>query len=623
MKTKKMKTKISSVLTKIILLLSVVIGIIFSVMQIYFDVASQKENDVKSIEQLVETIMPLASQAAYEMNEQAAKEVLTGVMAFGPVLSASIVDEKGRVLSNARRNGGEIEKNIIYEYIYSDMTSKFIVLRSPYYEGAVGHLTILFDSKKLGDGILFRSLNILIFGIFRNVVLAFISLFIFNWYIGSPLVRVSQDFADITFEQHDAVQLEIPPHHDRDELGTLIRNINKGLAERGAIEEQLRHAQKMEAVGQLAGGIAHDFNNILGIIKGNLELLSDVVGTNEPALRRIEIADRAAGRGVELIRKLLSFARTQPANAESVSVNRVVEDVIEFLPRAMTASIRVEVKLAEDLRPVRVSRGELQDAIVNLALNARDAMPDGGALSIETENKILDNDYVSHNPTAETGAFVLLTLSDTGTGIPADILDGIVEPFFTTKSESRGTGLGLTMVSGFVQRSGGHMKIYSEEGMGTTFRIYLPYAEAGDAVSSDLIVSNDMPYGHETVLVVDDEPDLVDLAVANLRSLGYRTMSAGDGAEAWEIFKNYPDIDLVFSDIVMPGAIDGYDLATRCLAEKPDIKILLTSGFTQNRERLAYLSDDVHQRLSGNLLAKPYLKAELAFAIRKAFDIGT
>ncbi len=389
--------------------------------------------------------------------------------------------------------------------------------------------------------------------------------------------------------------------------------------ERVETERRLRHAQKMEAVGQLSGGIAHDFNNILAVIRGNIELaLQETTGRDE-GLRRLETALDFVARGASLSDKLLRVSRGSPSKATLVDVNRPLRDLDTLLTRSLTMKIDVRFELADDLWPVLVDSDELSDAVLNLALNARDALPRGGLLVIETANRSLDDVYAEMNPGSRPGDFVMVSFSDNGTGMSEVVRDRAFEPFYTTKNG--GTGLGLAMVYGFVRGAGGHVKIYSEPGVGTTVHLYLPRAKEGFDYGS---VGNDapgpLPRGTETVLVVDDEPQLVEVAAAYLEALGYTCLRAAGASEALSLIESNPGIDLLFSDVIMPGGMDGYALAVAARAIRPEIKVLLTSGFTRKREE--YLNGDLEfvGELSKRILAKPYGRVDIAMAVRRALD---
>jgi len=409
----------------------------------------------------------------------------------------------------------------------------------------------------------------------------------------------------------------------RDKKGNVTRIIGTltDITDRRNLENKLRQAKKMEAVGQLTGGIAHDFNNILGIIMGNLEILKKTVPDNTKALKRVEKALNGVERGAKLTKKLLRFSRKKSYASELISVNQFIRNLKELIVKSLTVSITVKVVLSENLWSVDVDSGDLEDAILNIALNARDAMPDGGALLIETANQTLDEFYVSRNPDSKTGEFIIISISDTGGGMTQEIQDKILEPFFTTKASNKGTGLGLSMVHGFIKRSGGHIKIYSELGKGTTFRLYIPKSTTEpNRLNHDIDDQKALPRGNETILIVDDEVALCEAAKDQLNHLGYSVITANNAMEGLNILENNRNIDLLFSDIVMPGSVDGYELARETLKIYPGLKILLTSGFTQNREKYLNNGNKELSRLVQNILNKPYNMNELSHAVRRELD---
>ncbi len=382
-------------------------------------------------------------------------------------------------------------------------------------------------------------------------------------------------------------------------------------------ELMLRTSQKMDAVGQLTGGIAHDFNNLLGIIMGNLELLKMDLGGQPVALERIDQALAGTERGAKLTRKLLNFSRQDSHGQELTQINAFIENIHELIAKSVTAVIQVEVHLAENLWPVNIDPGDLEDAILNLSLNARDAMPQGGVLIIETANKHLDAAYVQQERIAEEGDYVMISVSDTGTGISKENRKKIFDPFFTTKEFGKGSGLGLSMVYGFVQRSGGAIRLYSEEGEGSSFHIYLPRATEGTNEPQGE-EKEELPVGEETILIVDDERNISETAKMYLQRLGYKTELAHSGKEAIDILSTQ-NIDLVFSDIVMPG-MDGFELSFEVVKRWPNMKILLTSGFSSKHAEYSNFQQKIYLSLIKNLLEKPYNMKELAFAIRRTLD---
>lgn|GEM_PF-6824413 len=388
-----------------------------------------------------------------------------------------------------------------------------------------------------------------------------------------------------------------------------------------SLEKKLLRFQKMEAVGQLTGGIAHDFNNILGIVLGNLEILEDLTKDDPVSAKRVSAALAGVRRGSEITRKLLNFSRQVPSEARLIDVNDVLRGMYPLVSRSLTASIELEAHLADGLWPVVADPGDLQDAMLNLALNARDAMPDGGKLIVETANMVLEGGLSSQGTDLPGGDYVCIEMSDTGSGMSEEVRAAAFEPFFSTKEEGRGSGLGLSMVYGFVRRSRGRIDIYSEMGKGTTVCICLPRASEGEAHDSQPSArAVTLPRGSETVLVVDDESGLTDIAAVNLGALGYTVLQAGDAREALKLLEEGRSVDLLFTDVILPGAIDGYKLAADVRRRWPEVKILVTSGFSKRREEAVHSGRAETLALARRLLRKPYTRAELAAAVRHALD---
>jgi PAS domain S-box-containing protein len=399
--------------------------------------------------------------------------------------------------------------------------------------------------------------------------------------------------------------------------GVTVRVIGtmQDITERRLIERQLAQAQKMEAIGTLTGGMAHDFNNVLGVIVGNLDLLKRRVGTDDMASELCAEALDAATRAGDLIRRLLAFARRQSLRPERTDVNLLVSDTARLLGRTLGEDIAVTLELDPVLWPVMADPAQLEAALVNLASNARDAMPKGGHLSITTTNIHLDASYTALHPDVAAGDYALIKITDTGSGIPPELIARIFEPFFTTKEPGKGTGLGLSMVYGFVKQSNGHMTVYSEPGLGTTFRLYLPRGDAGKPVLASAPVAAAVTGGHETVLLVEDNEQLRHTASRQLTQLGYRVLQAERADAAFAILGKADSIDLLFTDVVMPGPTDGLDLAHRATWLRPGLKVLLTSGFPDLRGGDRRLAE-----VPFPLLHKPYRRDELARAVRDALD---
>jgi PAS domain S-box-containing protein len=385
--------------------------------------------------------------------------------------------------------------------------------------------------------------------------------------------------------------------------------------ERAKLEAQLHHAQKMEAIGNLTGGMAHDFNNMLGVIIGNIDLLRDIRPDDPEADELAREALDAAFRGAELTRRLLAFARQQPLRPQRVDVNELVSGITRLLSRTLGEDIEISLDLSPELWPVVVDPAQLEASLTNLATNARDAMPDGGRLIVVTANRCLDGDYAAQHPEVVPGGYVMIEVTDTGTGMTADVINRIFEPFFTTKGRDKGTGLGLSMVFGFIKQSGGHITVYSEPGIGTTFRLFLPRMTADRASVEQSSVVPLVQGRGETVLVVEDNAALRRVVARQLGELGYRVLAAENAAAGLRLLEQQ-SIDLLLTDVVMPGGINGRELARRARQRWPQIKVIFTSGFSEAR-----LSGDAGPLSSCTpLLGKPYRKEELASAAREALD---
>jgi PAS domain S-box-containing protein len=394
-------------------------------------------------------------------------------------------------------------------------------------------------------------------------------------------------------------------------LGTMCAVAD--ITERKKLEDHLRQAQKMEAVGNLTGGMAHDFNNLLGVIIGNLDLLREAPRDDPDANEFIGEALAAALRGADLTRRLLAFARRQPLKPARIEVNELIGGIVRLLGRTLGEEIQITLDLNPDLWPVVVDAAQLEASLTNLATNARDAMPRGGQLIIVTENRSLDADYAAQYPEVQPGDYAMIEVTDTGTGMPPETASRIFEPFYTTKEPGKGTGLGLSMVFGFIKQSGGHINVYSEVGIGTTFRLYLPRASA-DAEAQPAALPTVLVRGNgETVLAVEDNASLRRVVARQLTELGYRVLEAEDAQTALRIIESEP-VDILFTDIVMPGGISGYEIAGRVLSRWPQIKVVLTSGFPDNRT-----NGDTGAR-GLRLLSKPYRRDDLGRVIREVLD---
>ena len=440
---------------------------------------------------------------------------------------------------------------------------------------------------------------------------------------GRP-VRVVGVSVDITERKRALAQLRAFTETLEDAVKERTRELEIQNEARIKAEELLRQAQKMEAVGQLTGGIAHDFNNLLTIVIGGL----DMVGRQIPALGATAAADRIARakdmalqgvqRAVTLTNRLLAFSRQQPLAPKPIDANKLVSVTCEFLRRTLGETVSLETALAAGLWRAHADPHQLENALINLTLNARDAMPEGGKVTIETANCYLDESYVSSIPEpVDVGQYVMIAVADTGTGMDPITVERAFEPFFTTKDVGRGTGLGLSQVYGFVRQSAGHVKVYSELDEGTTVKIYLPrYLGAEEHVEdAEQSQAANGAIGTETILVVEDDDALRSYTVETLAELGYRVLPATNGAVALEILDSGNDIDLLFTDVVMPGGLNGRQLADEAVRRRPGLKVLFTTGYTRN----AIMH---HGRLDPGveMVGKPFSSDELIRKVRAILD---
>ncbi len=389
--------------------------------------------------------------------------------------------------------------------------------------------------------------------------------------------------------------------------------VSVDITHRKKSEETIRRTQKMEAMGQLTGGIAHDFNNQLGIILGSVELLETAGGMDAQTGKRIQGIRTAAERAAQLTRQLLGFARGKPARTTLVDVSQRLMAMENLISRSLTAAISVVYEFDSALWPTSIDGGDFEDAMLNLLLNARDAMPAGGSVRVEALNWVLDAAYGAANPGVTPGEYVQVSITDSGEGIPREIVPRIFEPFFTTRAHGAGTGLGLAMVFGFVRRSNGHIAVYSEEGVGSTFRMYLPRAKGALPLPPEMpLPIPEMPRGKETLLVAEDEEGLLALAEETLVALGYKVITAKKGDEALQKLSTEPAISLLFTDVVMPGGMNGYELAEEVRRRSPGIKILITSGYAGKRAEKSGTDFP--------MISKPYRQSDLAVRVRALLD---
>lgn len=403
---------------------------------------------------------------------------------------------------------------------------------------------------------------------------------------------------------------------DDDGLPTGHAGTIQDITERIETERQLQHALKMEAIGHLTGGIAHDFNNILTAIIGNIELTKELVDGNPNTQKCMDVALKASFRGADLTHRLLAFSRKQPLQSQATDVNGLIPGMTELMRRTLGGDIEFKSVPADDLWQAMVDGNQLENALLNLAINARDAMLEGGKLTIETANTRLDQEYADRQEEVTPGQYVMVAVSDSGSGMPPEVVERVFEPFFTTKEVGKGTGLGLSMIYGFVKQSGGHINIHSEVDQGTTVKLYLPRATgAGRSAPLADVPKRNQHRGDETILVVEDYPDIRAYVVATLEALGYHVMEAEDGPAALAMLEQVPRIDLLLTDVVLPRGMNGRQVAEEIQKRYPRVKILFTSGYSEDAILHHGTLDE-----GAELLAKPYTRETLAQKVRVALD---
>ena len=444
------------------------------------------------------------------------------------------------------------------------------------------------------------------------------------------VVRMVGVSVDITDRKRELAQLhtftealEVAVKDRTRELEARTRELEAENDARKRAEEALRQAQKMEAIGQLTGGVAHDFNNLLTIVMGGLDVIRQQVPVlpTPTAIARItrarDMAWHAAQRAATLTNRLLAFSRQQALSPQSLDTNKLVSGAYDFFRSSLGEAVELETVLAGGLWHTFADHNQLENALLNLALNARDAMPNGGKLTIETANCYLDEAYIaSLSEPVHPGQYVMIAVTDNGAGMDKELCDRAFDPFFTTKAAGKGTGLGLSQVYGFVRQSGGHVKIYTELGEGTAVKIYLPRSAEKEATTADLLrpSGKTSAIGAETILIVEDDEALREHAVEMLGELGYRVLAASGGAAALKLLETH-QVDLIFTDIVMPGGLNGRELANNATQRWPKLKVLFTTGYTRN----AIVH---HGRLDAgvHLISKPYLLTDLSAKVRALLD---
>jgi signal transduction histidine kinase/CheY-like chemotaxis protein len=399
------------------------------------------------------------------------------------------------------------------------------------------------------------------------------------------------------------------------ELAAANERLRAEIDAREQAQSALLQAQKMDAMGQLTGGVAHDFNNLLMVIKGHTELLLNFLPHGDATARKVELIDRAADRAASLTRQLLAFSRMQVLQPRVINLNKIVEDMGKLIPRLLGEDVDLVIRTSPDLGAIRADASQMEQIIMNLAVNARDAMPGGGRLVIETSNSELDSSYANARPVVTPGSYVLLAVSDTGTGMDQETQARIFEPFFTTKEQGKGTGLGLSTVYGVVKQSGGFIWVYSELGKGTSFKVYLPRVDQPIDAAGTVASYAEIPRGTETVLLAEDENDVRELAREFLEAAGYTVIEARNGQEALKLAaERKEEIDLLVSDLVMPG-MTGQQLAALLQQQDPALRVIFMSGYSEHAAAEAAQAGS-----SVRILTKPFNRMALLRTIREVLS---
>jgi len=571
----------------------------------YVDRANaQQEIDEVSVQAQV-----LASTvtAALAFNDrQAAQEYVNAIRANGQIEAAAIYDAAGKLFASYLQHPDTVLPADVgpeAPHFYADR----LIVAVPVTEGG-GTLGIVY-LRSLAEPFALRLVRYGVIGLLMTMASLVVAV------LGA--MQLTQRRAN---EELGRANEELARRAEQ--LADANEALEAQIEQREKVEEALRQSQKMEAIGQLTGGVAHDFNNLLQVIFGSLERLGRRLpkgdaAANADALRMIDAATRAAERAATLTQRLLAFSRRQPLAPKALDLNRLVAGLPELLGRTLGETIHVETVLTGGVWRVFVDENQLENALLNLAVNARDAMPRGGKLTLQTQNARLDEAYARTQDEVRPGEYVLISVSDTGTGMSKEVLARAFDPFFTTKDIGQGTGLGLSQVYGFVRQSGGHVRIDSELGKGTTLNLYLPRFVEPEKPAAIAAAPQPVPRGSrdETILIVEDEDDVRSFTHETLQELGYAVREAANGPAALQALESNPDLRLLFTDIGLPGGLNGRELADEARRRRPGLKVLLTTGYT--RDAIVR-----HGRLDAGveLIVKPFTQADLARKVRDALD---
>jgi len=570
------------------------LGVIMALVLSLFISYQQYRDRVSFLEDQLDTIVTanksVIEQSLWMLDTRALDLVMQGFLLNRDIVFGQITDDNGKTIvsSGMPDIDNEIKKTIS---LYHQDAGKNIFL---------GKLTVAASKQSAFR----RAQSLILITFFQSAFLMFIIsvsiMFIFQRLVARHLTTIQRYTRRITFEEPQEAPLSLDRplnrHTQNDELASTVNAINlmyrnavnayreleDQTAEKIMLERQLRQAQKMESIGRLAGGIAHDFNNVLSVIMGYSDLLLTLISPDDPMREQIQLIHDSGCKAATLTRQLLAFSRKQVLEKTVISINTIVRDFLKILGKMAGEDIIFTTYLAEESCTVEADPGQIEQIIMNLIVNAKDSMPNGGEIIIETAEVQLDRHYVSKRVEVKPGKYVLLAISDTGEGMDKDVLPKIFDPFFTTKEQGKGTGLGLATVYGIVKQHDGYIYAYSEKDKGTAFKIYFPASNKTTEETENKSTVAAVLQGNETILIVDDSPSIRQLIVAILKPLGYKCLQAGSGDDAIDVLREYSDeVHLLLTDVVMPG-MSGRDLSTIIGKERPEMKVIFMSGYTEN-----------------------------------------
>ena len=572
---------------------TILIGTIMALVLSFFISYQQYKERISFLKKELDTIViankPFIEQSLWIMDTHALKLIMKGFLLNNDIVFFQITDENGKIVVS---NGIPDNKNNLKKTVplyHFDKGKKIFI----------GKLTV--EVSKLSA---FREAKSLVFitlcqSIILMLILSIIIIILFHHLVSKHLITIQNYTRGITLgQQQKPLKLARPinKHTENDELASMVdtinlmchkiheayQNLKKQANEQIKLERQLQQAQKMESIGRLAGGIAHDFNNVLSIILGYSELLLAQISPNDPIYEKIKAIHDSGNKAASLTRQLLAFSRKQVLEKKVISINKIIRNFLKILSKMVGEDIVIKTYLSKETCTIEADPGQIEQIIMNLIINAKDAMPNGGEIIIETDVIQLDEFYTNKNVEVKPGKYVLLTISDSGEGMDEEVTEKIFEPFFTTKELGRGTGLGLSIVYGIVKQHNGYIFVYSEKNKGTTFKIYFPASDKIPENEESKTGNGEILQGNETILIVDDDHSICQFILDILKPLGYNCLIANSGREAIDIIRKYKgDIHLLLTDIVMPY-INGRQLAEIIKKERPDIKIIFMSGYTEN-----------------------------------------